>query len=113
MRYRGVAPDGRTGEPAEAVLEIDDLPPGLRFQFLPPERVQSRVVVKVRVEAEDSSGLGGLEVRVQGRGSRYTEWTAYREELVLDQGGLFVVEARARDALGNTSTATAQYTVPR
>jgi ferric-dicitrate binding protein FerR (iron transport regulator) len=113
VRYRGVAPDGRTGEPAEATLDIDDLPPGLRFQFSPPERVQSLVVVKVRVEAEDSSGLGGLEVRVQGRGSRYAEWAPYAQELILDQPGLFVVEARARDALGNTGTATAQYTVPR
>ena len=113
VRFRGVAPDGRVGEPVEATLEVDDLPPGIRIQFGAPERVNALVVVKARVEAEDRSGVGGVEVRVKGRGSRYAEWMPCPPELVLDQHGLFEVEVRARDALGNASTASAQYTVPR
>ena len=113
VRFRGVSPDGRAGEPVEATLEVDDVAPGIGIRFSSPERTKEGPVVKVHLDADDSSGIAGMEARVRGPGVRSADWMPCGAELVLRGAGRHAVEVRARDALGNVAEASAEIAVQK
>jgi hypothetical protein len=115
IRIRGVAPDGRTGEPVEATVLVDDLPPGLRVTFDPPERVKDGPRMRMMLEAADPAGVAEIDYRIKGKGwpAGDGSFVRYEKPVQLDKPGRFTLEVRARDALGNEATAEVAGLVPQ